>query len=58
MTQSIGRLPDFLVVGAAKSGTNSPHFYLSLHPGIFISTPKEPRFFVDAPEPRKEARLI
>jgi len=46
-----GRLPDFLVIGAAKSGTTSLHFYLSLHPEIFMSTPKEPRFFADAPEP-------
>lgn len=46
-----GRLPDFLVIGAAKSGTSSLHFYLSLHPEIFMSTPKEPRFFVDAAEP-------
>lgn len=46
-----GRLPDFIVIGAAKAGTTSLHFYLSLHPEIFMSTPKEPRFFADAPEP-------
>jgi hypothetical protein len=46
-----GRLPDFIVIGAAKAGTTSLHFYPSLHPEIFMSTPKVPRFFADAPEP-------
>lgn len=49
--REIGRLPDFLVIGATKAGTTSLHFYLSLHPEIFMSRPKEPRFFADAPEP-------
>lgn len=47
-----GRLPDFLVIGAAKAGTTSLHFYLSLHPEIFMATPKEARFFVDCAPPR------
>lgn len=38
-------LPDFLIVGAAKSATTSLHNYLSSHPDIFMSTPKEPKFF-------------
>lgn len=49
--QKKGRLPDFVIIGATKAGTTSLHFYLSLHPEIFMSTPKEPRFFADAPEP-------
>ena len=49
--QKNGRLPYFLVIGATKAGTTSLHFYLSLHPEIFMSAPKEPRFFADAPEP-------
>lgn len=49
--QAKGRLPDFLVIGATKAGTTSLHFYLSLHPEIFMCRPKEPRFFADAPEP-------
>lgn len=28
--------PDFLVVGAAKSGTSSLHHYLNAHPQIFM----------------------
>lgn len=39
------RLPDFLIVGAAKSGTTTLYEYLCRHSGIFMSTPKEPEFF-------------
>jgi hypothetical protein len=39
------RLPDFLVVGAAKSGTTSLYHYLKQHPGIFMPDIKEPHFF-------------
>ena len=34
-----------------KTGTTSLDFYLSLHPEIHMARPKEPRFFIDAPEP-------
>ncbi len=37
-------IPDFLIVGAAKSGTSSLHNYIKEHPEIFMSTPKEPKF--------------
>ena len=40
-----GRLPDFLVVGAAKSGTTALHEYLRQHPQICMSRRKEPNFF-------------
>jgi hypothetical protein len=46
-----GRVPDFIIVGATKAGTTSLDFYLSLHPEIQMVRPKEPRFFIDAPEP-------
>ena len=39
------RLPTFFILGAAKSGTTSLHHYLTLHPEIFMSRPKEPTFF-------------
>ncbi|HUF08233.1 MAG TPA: sulfotransferase [Rhodothermales bacterium] len=39
------RLPDFLVVGAAKSGTTSLYHLLRQHPDIFMSAVKEPGFF-------------
>jgi hypothetical protein len=38
-------LPDFLIIGAAKSGTTSLYHYLGEHPEIFVSPKKEPRFF-------------
>jgi hypothetical protein len=38
-------LPDFLVVGAAKSGTTSLHYYLKQHPALFLPERKEPWFF-------------
>lgn len=38
-------LPNFLIVGAAKSGTTSLHYYLKQHPDIFMSGIKEPEFF-------------
>lgn len=40
------RRPDFLVVGAARSGTTTLHSYLMQHPQIFLPKVKEPGFFV------------
>jgi len=51
MNNPPGRLPNFIIIGAAKAGTTSLDFYLSLHPQIQMARPKEPRFFIDAPEP-------
>ena len=46
------RLPDFLLIGAPKCGTSALHAALSAHPGLFLSTPKEPKFFLtDGPPP-------
>ncbi|MFW6230136.1 MAG: sulfotransferase domain-containing protein, partial [Halanaerobium sp.] len=39
------RLPDFLIVGAAKSGTTSLYHYLKAHPSIYMPDIKEPCFF-------------
>jgi hypothetical protein len=38
--------PDFLVVGAARTGTTTLDSYLRQHPGIFLPKIKEPCFFV------------
>ena len=38
-------LPTFFIIGAAKSGTTSLHWYLDQHPQIQMSTDKEPNFF-------------
>lgn len=47
-----GRLPDFIIIGAAKSGTTSLHDYLARHPQVCLSASedaavrnKEPCFF-------------
>ena len=42
-TQS--RLPGFIVLGAARSGTTALHRFLRQHPGIFMCRNKEPNFF-------------
>jgi hypothetical protein len=39
------RMPDFVIIGAAKAGTTSLFRILSEHPVIFGSKPKEPEFF-------------
>jgi hypothetical protein len=41
----MNRLPDFLVVGAAKSGTTALYHYLNQHPEVFLSPIKETNFF-------------
>jgi hypothetical protein len=42
------RLPDFLLLGAPKCGTSA----LARHPQLFLSEPKEPKFFLtDGPPP-------
>ncbi len=41
-------LPNFLIVGAAKSGTTSLYSYAKEHPEIFMSKEKEPRFFISS----------
>lgn len=43
-------LPNFLIIGAAKSGTTSLHEELSRHPDIFMSDLKEPHFLADIPK--------
>jgi hypothetical protein len=45
--------PDFLIIGAPKAGTTALHSALAQHPDVFMSTPKEPKYFLceDAPPP-------
>jgi hypothetical protein len=38
-------MPNFLLVGAAKSGTTSLYHYLRQHPQVYMSPVKEPKFF-------------
>ena len=39
-------LPNFLVLGAARCGTTSLHYYLAEHPDICMSSIKEPNHFL------------
>jgi hypothetical protein len=41
-----GALPNLIVIGGLKCGTTSLHHYLSLHPEVSMSRPKELNFFV------------
>jgi hypothetical protein len=44
-TLAVGRYPDFLIVGAPRSGTTFMFDYLGAHPRIYASPRKEPHFF-------------
>ncbi|MCT0200803.1 sulfotransferase domain-containing protein [Synechococcus sp. CS-1325] len=37
--------PNFLIIGAGKCGTTSLAAFLSQHPQVYVSNPKEPGFF-------------
>lgn len=39
------KLPNFLIVGAARSGTTSLYYYLQQHPHIGLPKLKEPKYF-------------
>ena len=55
-------LPDFLIVGAARSGTSSLYFYLRDHPEIFMPEFKEPHFFSflgkSSPHPKRPSWIL
>lgn len=40
--------PTFLIIGAARSGTTALTRFLSQHPDVFVTSPKEPHFFAFA----------
>ncbi len=46
----MSHLPNFLVIGAARSGTTALYTYLKQHPSIFMSPVKEANFFAFRPE--------
>lgn len=48
-------LPNFLVIGAAKSGTSSIHDYLRAHPSVFTPKLKEINYF--AYDPARHMRI-
>ena len=46
-------LPNFLIIGAAKSGTTAIYTYIKQHPEIFMSPKKELRYFSNIyPQPK------
>ncbi|MET8050385.1 MULTISPECIES: sulfotransferase family protein [unclassified Streptosporangium] len=47
-------LPNFLTIGAPKTGTTALHAALARHPELFMSPVKEPKFFLsDGPPPSR-----
>ena len=42
----VGRIPNFLIIGAMKGGTTALYRYLQPHPEIFMPAVKAPEFFV------------
>ncbi len=44
-SHSRDNLPNFMLIGAAKSGTTSLAYYLSQHPDVYIPAEKETHFF-------------
>jgi len=44
-------LPNFLLIGAAKSGTTSLYHCLRQHPDVFMPEVKEPRYFAYVDDP-------
>lgn len=50
------RLPDFLIVGAAKAGTTSLFRYLSQHPAVYVPAVKEPHFLSLPAQPQLAGR--
>ena len=50
------KLPNFVVIGAAKAGTTALYWYLQEHPEVFMSPLKETNFFAYGVDP--EGRLL
>lgn len=49
--------PNLLIIGAMKSGTSSLHDYLSKHPDIYMSQPKEVHYYDSLSNLTKEGYL-
>ncbi len=49
--------PDFLIMGAPKAGSSAVHTALALHPQLYLSPVKEPKYYLcgDAPPPAYRA---
>src|SRR5437867_68057 len=49
-------LPDFFVIGAPKAGSTAVHAALVQHPELFLSSPKEPKYFLLDGRPPQRAQ--
>jgi hypothetical protein len=49
-------LPNLIVIGAMKCGTSALHYYLSLHPDVQMSSPKELNYFCESARPPEWVR--
>lgn len=58
INEKIITMSDFLIVGAAKSGTTSLYHYLKQHPQIFMPKNKEPWFFSFAGADKKDEEIF
>jgi hypothetical protein len=47
-------LPNFLVIGAGRSGTTSLHHYLGQHPEVYLPHAKAPSYFYCCDAPRSD----
>ena len=50
-------LPNFIIIGAARSGTTSLYHYLGEHPDVFVSAVKETNFFAYRGQPDRDFRV-
>ena len=48
--------PNFFIVGAPKCGTTAIASYLSEHPCVFVSDPKEPLYLLDDRDPDRKVQ--
>jgi hypothetical protein len=51
-------MPNFLIIGQSKAGTTALYHTLKMHPDVFMSPVKEPRFFVCEGSPPRFAGPI
>src|SRR5918997_468574 len=51
-------LPNFLIIGAMKSGTTALYYYLEQHPQIYMSPVKEPNFFCSGGQEGWESKSV
>lgn len=47
-------LPNFIIIGAAKSGTSALYYYINQHPQVFMPEQKELRYFSSIDHPENE----